>query len=421
MNPLPGSAALHRNLHLYPWYAVCFNALFWYPVFFLYFQDRLNVSQALLLEAVYYAAVPILEVPSGYFSDRVGRRPTLFISALSLFIAYLLFFFGSTFAVFALAQVFLASGMAFNSGTDASFHYDSVAALGREEEYGDREASVAHKSFLATAVGALLGGAVALIDLRWAYGLSALAAGTAIGIVLRMVEPIVADSEEEASSPAPGFLTQLGSCLRLLRKPSLFWLFGFAVLMTVLNHTPYEFYQPYIELIAQGPGTSGIGNWLGGSTPLISGIHTALTMVIASWFAARSIRLRNRLGVATTLLLSTALQFLIIGFMGVFLHLAIVPLILLRSVPRALMAAPLNAAIAPQVPKRQRATYLSLQSLSGRLAFAGVLILLSSFTGQAAEGWAKISHSLHICAGIAVVGLVLLFLTKGQVKSEGQS
>ncbi len=131
---------LQRNVELYPWYVGFFNAFFWMPVFFLFFNEHVSLSEVLQLEAVYYAAVVALEVPSGYFSDKVGRRPTLIISSTALLAAYVLFFFGSTFIVFAAAQALLAMGIAFNSGTDASFHYDSLVALGREDEFDQREA-----------------------------------------------------------------------------------------------------------------------------------------------------------------------------------------------------------------------------------------------------------------------------------------
>lgn len=38
------------------------------------------MSRVLRLEAIYYIAVVFLEVPSGYFSDRFGRRQTLLIA-----------------------------------------------------------------------------------------------------------------------------------------------------------------------------------------------------------------------------------------------------------------------------------------------------------------------------------------------------
>ena len=129
---------LERNVRLYPRYQILFNLYFWIPVFFLYFSEFLPLGQVLRLEAIYYTTVVVLEVPSGYFSDRFGRRRTLLVSSTALATSYTLFFFGSGFADFAAAQVCLAAGMAFNSGTDTALHFDSLAALGRGEEYARR-------------------------------------------------------------------------------------------------------------------------------------------------------------------------------------------------------------------------------------------------------------------------------------------
>lgn len=109
-----------RNARLYPWYAGLFNAHFWMPVFFLYFLRYMPLVDVLRLEAVYYLGVVLLEVPSGYFSDRFGRKLTLLISNAALVLAYIVFFLGESVAVFAVAQVLLATGLAFNSGTDTS-------------------------------------------------------------------------------------------------------------------------------------------------------------------------------------------------------------------------------------------------------------------------------------------------------------
>ena len=214
-----------------------FNAFFWMPVFFLYFTslfslEKVLVSSAaltmacalflfgsgfaifavaqallaagvldrpwvighsgegiLLLEAIYYAAVVLLEVPSGHFSDKFGRRPTLLVSSAALTMACALFLFGSGFAIFAVAQALLAAGVSFNSGTDTSFHFDSLAALGKEAEFAGREARATGYAFTAGAVTAFLGGAVATLELRYAYGLSLLSALATFGIIVATVEP----------------------------------------------------------------------------------------------------------------------------------------------------------------------------------------------------------------------------------------
>jgi MFS family permease len=97
---------LNRSLKSYSWYIVFTRAYFWTPLFVLYFSTVVTLKQIFLLEAIYYASVFFLEVPSGYFSDYFGRKRTLLISTACLTISYLLFFRGGSFSIFAAAQVF---------------------------------------------------------------------------------------------------------------------------------------------------------------------------------------------------------------------------------------------------------------------------------------------------------------------------
>lgn len=404
MAAAPPIPRLDRNVRLYPWYALSFNAYFWMPVYVLYFLQHMPLATVLRLEAIYYLGVVILEVPSGYFSDRFGRRPTLLLAALFLLFAYVLFFLGDSFGVFAIAQVLLAAGLAFNSGTDTSLHYDSLASMGREAEYDQREAVASRNMLLASGLAGLLGGAVAMAGLRYAYLLSAAAALASLGIAIAMREPVSQDKRQLPPNPAK----QFALCLSLLKDRTLAWTFAFVITMTVLNHVPYEFYQPYIRLALDRIDS------MGNNTPITAGLHMGLVMIIASFFAARSIKFRDRVGYSTAMLSTTALQLLIIVAMGLFLHPLILLLVLLRSVPRALMSAPVNAVVAPRVAADQRATFLSLQSLAGRLAFSGFLIAISF--ANAVEGtttsWTALSTGLKISAVVGIVGIVLLWLKR---------
>jgi len=125
---------------LYPWFRAAADGHAWITVFFLYMSRSLPLEQVIELSAVYYLSVFLLEVPSGYFSDRIGRRLTLLIAAAALMVSYCCFIVGAGFWWFAAGQFLLAVGMAMQSGTDTAFHYDSLKALGRESEYAGREA-----------------------------------------------------------------------------------------------------------------------------------------------------------------------------------------------------------------------------------------------------------------------------------------
>ena len=389
-----------RNVTLYPWYIAFFGMMAWLPVFFLFFSEHLTLEQVLQLEALYYLAVVLLEVPSGYFSDTVGRRPTLLVSSVALCLAYTCFLIGDSFSLFAAGQILLAVSFAFKSGTDTSFHYDSLAAIDRVDEYGDREAVAGRNGLIASSIAVFLGGALGLISLRLAYALSLLGALGALGVAFYFREPM-------SGGESAGVLKQLRLTVAYVRQPVLFWLMAFAVLMTILNHIPYEFYQPYINLLGAE------GGFFAGRTPLIAGIVMGLSTLLGSWAAGNSIWIRDRIGIGRTLLLATSLQTSLIALMGFVLSPVIVPFILLRAIPGSLAMAPLNAAIAPRVPQAQRATYLSIQSLAGRLAFSATLFLLSTSAQEgAAVDWPTLAWMLRTSMALGLIGLLALAISR---------
>jgi len=398
---------LQRNLTLYPWYAALFHAYFWLPVYFLFFQSKFDLANVLLLESIYFASVVAMEVPSGWFSDMFGRKRTLVAASLFLCTSYVLFLGADSFNMFAIAQILLAAGIAFNSGTDTSFLLESTQALGVEDEYGQREAFATRANFLGTAVAGVFGGLAAMPDFRGAYVLSFIGAIGLLIITLRFTEPFPEIQNKNTSRV--GLFKQVTSCIGLLRNIRLFWLSAFAVFMIVMNHIPYEFYQPYVEELASQYEIVK-------ATPLLTSLHLTLTMLVAAWIASKSIQMRDQIGTVGTLISAAGLQLAMITVMHLFVNAPSAIATLLRSCPRALMTAPLNAAVAPNIPASKRATFLSLQSLFGRLGFASTLAIFAYVVGG--DDWASITLMLQWGMWAGIVGLVVLVVTSPVVREK---
>jgi len=401
------TASLQRNLRLYPWYVGLFHAYFWLPVYFLFFNSKLDLPDVLYLESLYFASVVAMEAPSGWFSDMFGRKKTLVVASIFLCASYVVFLFANSFEMFAIAQIFLAAGIAFNSGTDTSFLLESTQALDKEDSYAQREANATRWNFLGTACAGILGGVAAIPDYRGAYVLSLVGGIALLVITMRFVEPTQGKRERGLH-----FISQVASCFRLLKNTHLLWLSIFAVFMLVLNHIPYEFYQPYIKELA-------IEYKVIQATPFLSSIHLTLTMLIAAWIASKSIEIRDRIGTGATLLSAAGLQIAMMAIMHFFVSIPAAVATLLRSCPRALITAPLNVAVAPNVPPERRATFLSLQSLFGRLGFSMTLAMFA--TAASGKEWADISAMLKWSMWGGLVGFILLLVTVRCIKDEGSS
>ena len=392
--PSADAAPLRRNVRLYPWFAAATSVSPWLPIFFLFFDDRVGFDGALTLSGIYYAAVVALEVPSGYLSDRVGRRAVLLVASASSLAAFLGFALADGFAALAACQVLLAAGVASQSGSDSALLYDSMLAGDDTDGYGAAEARARTFSMVALGASCVAGGLLGAVSLRLPYVLAALGALVALALAARFVEPPV----EGAGTVT---LADQGRALgRAFGEPVLRWLLAWYVLAFTLAHVPFELYQPWIRLL----GEAGAGAWLAGGerAPVVSGIVAALSMFGGAVGAAVSIRVAGRLGLSRLLLAANLVQLGIVGGLAIALHPALLVLVFSRNFAMNMTHGPTMAAIAPRLASAQRATWLSLQSLAGRLGFSFVVFAFANGVGDALD-WATLRGALLAALGAGAV------------------
>lgn len=396
------------NIRLYPWFQFFRNLLFWQAIWFLYFQKSLSAAEAILLAAIFDIATTALEIPSGYMSDRLGRRITLIFAIIVKIAGALLLAFGESFAVFALAQILLGASMAFASGTDTSFLYESLARENRQQEVQTHEQRAWRFSFSGLALSALAGGLLAAIAPMWAFLATAAAACIALYIAIRFEEPTHA-----AERPPP--LTnaaQLAAITKAFQHPTLTWLFFLAAGMYTFGHVPFVFGQPFI---LEAIGSSAISL----DASIISGAVSAAMMLISvatSWLAPA---LQHRFGVARVFLIALAIQVGLIASLAATNHPAAIALLFLRMVPSSLAAPYILARIHPLVANATRATYLSVQSFCGRLVFAATL-LASSLAASSGDtlSYADNRFILSFYAAAGLLLLITLALTRRSARLD---
>jgi MFS family permease len=137
----PRFAAADRNVGLFVAFRVLFNARFYYPVFMVMFLDYgITVEEFALLNAIWAAAIVILEVPSGALADLVGRRRLVVAGAALMVVEMLLLVLvpvPSAWVLPVLAANRIVSGAAeaFISGADEALAFESLAACGRAGEW----------------------------------------------------------------------------------------------------------------------------------------------------------------------------------------------------------------------------------------------------------------------------------------------
>jgi len=388
---------MQRNIVLYPWFQFVQELIFWQATWYLFFEARLSAAEAILLYVIVDLSTTVLEVPSGYMSDRLGRRKTLLVAAICYVCATAFLVVGAGFAQFALANVLLGAAWAFASGTDTSLLFESLKAEGRASEVEAMELKAWRFSFAALALSALSGGVLALYDPVLPYVATALAAVVLLGLTLAFREP--------PPTPQAGHRENLRAIGSSLRQPTLLWLLGLSIATLVFSHIPFVFGQPFIR---EAMATASYAD----QTPLISGMVTFLMMAISLAVSLVALPLRRVLGLPGILLLAFAMQVGLTIALAVSNSLFVMVLLLLRMVPDSLSTAFMVARIQTLLPDGIRATYLSLQSLIGRVVFSALLSIAALYapTG-AALPYADLQGILTAFSLLGVILLAVLWVT----------
>ena len=91
------------------------------PIIVLFFQENgLSMKEILLLQSLFSIGVVLFEIPSGYFSDVVGRKTTIVLGCIFGFLGLLTYSFSYGFIGFLIAELLLGLGTSFISGTDSA-------------------------------------------------------------------------------------------------------------------------------------------------------------------------------------------------------------------------------------------------------------------------------------------------------------
>lgn len=97
------------------------------PVIIPFFNSKgIGMKGVYILQSIFAITVFVMEVPSGYISDLLGRKKTLIIASTLKALGFSLFPFADDMSILVIAEVILGIGASLNSGTDIALIYDTL-------------------------------------------------------------------------------------------------------------------------------------------------------------------------------------------------------------------------------------------------------------------------------------------------------
>ncbi len=106
------------------------------PIIKLYYaENQLEDHHLLLLHGVYSLIIAIIEIPSGYLADVLGRKLTMILGTLLGTAGFAVYALSGGLWAFLSAEILLGIGQSFISGSDTALLYDSLKVMNKQKKY----------------------------------------------------------------------------------------------------------------------------------------------------------------------------------------------------------------------------------------------------------------------------------------------
>lgn len=353
------------------------------PIIVLFFQENgLSLTQVMLVQATYSGTVALFEVPSGYWSDQIGRKKTLLIGMTLLTLYFSIYAASTHFYCFLIGAFTGGIGASCISGTDSALLYDTLLCLNRSDDYVKWEGRNYGIGTLAEALAAILGGYIAdSYGLRFPVmvqvGITLLGLLAALGIQ----EPPRLPHKKTKQ----GFLAVLWTLFK--ERPALRYYMGVNALLGMASLLLAWLAQPYLKL--QGVGLADIG-WYWAFLNIIVAIGSFSANTLSNYLGMRKLSWLITTGFAIGLLVLGGLghTFIIGATVYTFLY-------LLRGWTAPVFLNFINK----HTPAAHRASVLSVRGLVIRLSYAVV-----------APGLGLVADLYTVVEAFLCLGLLFLLL-----------
>ena len=140
------------------------------PVYVLYYRHfDLNLFQIALVAAVFEASILIFEMPTGLIADIYGRKISVILSALTLFISGLIFINFPNLYGFIIAEVIMGLGESLKSASLEAWVVDSLKHQGKDQNVKDAFSEGKRFYYGGRLLGFVGGGYLGSLNIRYIW------------------------------------------------------------------------------------------------------------------------------------------------------------------------------------------------------------------------------------------------------------
>ncbi len=151
--------SLRRNITLLYFINFFTDCIFFAPVAILYFS-RVAGSFALGMSifSIVTLSSAFLEIPTGIFSDFIGRKRTMILGSTFALLSTILYAIGGSYAMLVVGALLFGLSQSLYSGNNDAFLYETVDSFGEKDKYPEYSGKLSSMFQFGLAFSAIVGG-----------------------------------------------------------------------------------------------------------------------------------------------------------------------------------------------------------------------------------------------------------------------
>lgn len=304
----------------------------------------------------------LFEVPTGVFSDYIGRKKTMVLGAVCAVLSLTFYAIGVNYWILFIGALFEGLQRAWYSGNNDALLYETLSNSNRKDDYDHYLGRTSAMFQIAAAVGIIIGGFIAVWSFSLVMWLSVIPQVICLIISLFIVEPV---KQSNQSSNIYSYLVIAAKKIWVNRKLKLLStnsIIGFAV-----GESTYQFRAAFVNTLWP--------LWAVGFSKVLSSIGAA----ISYWYGGKLIR---KVG-AFRLLLISNIYGKVVNICSVAVATIISPVLLSStSLFYGATSVANSKLMQREFTDEQRATLGSINSFLGNLAFGVFAVILGIFADK---------------------------------------
>ncbi|MEI7579552.1 MAG: MFS transporter [bacterium] len=181
---------VQSNIKILKWFNFFSEFKLYLPIAIIYFsQVTGSFTLGMSIFSLVMISSAVFEIPTGVFSDRIGRRKTVIWGAFAAVLCGSFYAIGQSFWILAIGTIFEGLSRSFYSGNNDALLHDTLTQSKNKQQYSEFLGKVSTTLQIAGGLSAVLGGILATKSLPIIMWLSVIPQIVCVVLAFKLIEP----------------------------------------------------------------------------------------------------------------------------------------------------------------------------------------------------------------------------------------